>query len=65
MQVRAGNASGFADFADDLSLSDIITRFDGNFFQMRVDGKQLVAVVDDDGVAGENITAAASPDHAV
>ena len=47
MQVRAGNASGFADFADDLSLSDIITRFDGNFFQMRVDGKQLVAVVDD------------------
>ena len=48
MQVRAGNASGFADFADDLSLSDIITRFDGKFFQMRVDGKQLVAVVDDD-----------------
>ena len=59
MQVRAGNTSGFADFADDLSLFDIIARFDGSFFQMRVDGKQPVAVVDDDSVAGVKVIAAA------
>ena len=53
MKVRAGNATGGADLAEDGARIDEFAGLDGDGFKMSVEGIEAEPVIEDHGVTGE------------
>ena len=53
VEVRAGDAAGGADFAEEGAGVDEIAGLDGDGLEVSVEGVEAEAVVDDHSVAGE------------
>ncbi len=65
VKVVAHGKPGFAGFADELLLLDLIAHFDVDGAQVRVEGEKTEAVIDDDRVAVDSQIADESDDAAV